>query len=334
MKSINLVIYDTEEEYVHNLTEYLITRQDFPYRIEAYTEEEALLRYGTEKQIDLFLVSESAYTEAVRSLKAGRTIILNESGETKWDELLHIKKYQSSEHIVREIMDYYVEEADSLPQRVTIENNVKIIGFFSPVRRCCQTSTGLTLGQILAEEHRTLYLNFESCAGFSYLTEGTGERDITDLLYCQEVSPERFALNLAVCIRKLGSLDYVPPMQSMQNLLYVPAGQWTELIKKIAETGNYEFMILDLSEGMQGLFEVLRMCCQVYTITKDDRYAKAKVEQYEQLLQVYEYQDVLEKTNKKRIPYLKEIPDGFLYRPGGEFARYVRQMLCEDGIYE
>ena len=333
MNKRKLIIYDKDEKYAGNLMEYLGEIKDFPYSISIFSKKEALMSYSKENSINLLLASESAYAEIEEWVKAERVMILNESGTLSWNDLQHIQKYQSAENIVQEIMHYYVEVAEVMPAIVTVCKDVKIVGFFSPVGRCSQTTMGLTLGQIMAEKCPTLYLNFESLSGFPYML-GYGEgKDISDLLYFMEIAPEKFDLHLQRCVRQLDSLNYILPMKAMHQLLLVKADMWQKLISAIANSGRYKVIILDLSEGIQGLFEILRMCSHIYTLTKDDRLARAKIQQYEQLLQLCEYEDVLNKTYKRKIPIMKEIPNGFCYHPGSEYSSYIKNMLKEDGIY-
>lgn len=334
MKKKKMVIYDRDEKYAGSLMEYLSQTEDFPYEIAVYSQKEKLLTENVVQLIDLLLVSEAAFEEIREEVKAVQVIILNESGELNWKDLQNIRKYQSADHIVQEILHYYVEETRIIPAKLTRCRNAKLIGFFSPVRRCAQTTMGLTLGQLLAERKKTLYLNFESLSGFPHMLGYHGGRDLSDLLYYMETSPEKFSFHLRACTKRMDNLDYVPPINGMHQLLLVEPQQWLKLIGMLEKEADYDVIILDLSEGMQGLFDVLRMCTKVYTLTKEDRYARAKMEQYEQLLSVCEYEDVLEKTTKKYIPRMKEIPDGFLYQPGGEFAGYIKKMLEEDGWYD
>lgn len=328
-----LVIFDKDERYAANLLEYLGSLDNFPYMISAFTEKEAFKKSFAGQKVDLLLASESSYAEIKEFAEAEQTMILNESGTLTWNDLQNIQKYQTAENIVREIMQYYVEVAQIVPSMMTLTETVKIIGFFSPVRRCLQTTMGLTLGQIMAEKYKTLYINFESLSGFPYMLGYSEGKDLSDLLYCSEIMPEKFGIHLKSCVKKLDNLEYIPPMNAMHQMLLVTSEKWRKMLQMIVRTGEYQVLVLDLSEGMQGLFDILRMCTHVYTLTKDDKYACAKLEQYERLLKICEYDDVLNKTFKRKIPIMHEIPNGFFYQPGGEYSRFIKNMLKEDGVY-
>jgi len=327
-----MVIFDQDETYAGSLMEYLESMQNFPYTISVFSEKGALLAFAAQTAVSLLLVSETAYALIRNEIKAEQVMILNESGTLTWKELHNIKKYQSANHIVKEIMHYYAEKEEIVYGQLTVKGNARMIGLYSPVRRCSQTTLGLTLGQILAEENKTLYLNFENFSGFPNLIGYERGRDLSDLLYFLEKSPEKFRFYFETCVRKMENLDYIPPIHAMHQLLMIRGEQWLSLLQAITKETDYDVVILDLSEGMQGLFEVLRMCTHVYTLTQDDRYAKAKVDQYEQLLQLCEYEDVLQKTIKRKIPFIKDVTERFLYRPGGEFSEYVKKMLKDDGL--
>ena len=83
-----------------------------------------------------------------------------------------------------------------------------------------------------------------------------------------------------------------------------------------------------MSESMQGLFDVLRMCDRVYTLTAEDRVAQCKLQQYEQILKVYEYEDVLKKTRKCMLPKFRRVPEELLQYSRGDLAEYVERELA------
>ena len=53
-------------------------------------------------------------------------------------------------------------------------------------------------------------------------------------------------------IQRKGNLDYIPPMRNGQNLLGITWEEWRSLFQRIEELGKYEYVILDLSESIQG----------------------------------------------------------------------------------
>lgn len=321
------VLCDREEEYAYLMTEFLKRHRELPWEIHTYTDRERMLKEEKE-EIALLVIAESVYTEEIQRLRSLRTVILNESGLKGQDVVRNVNKYQQAENVLRELLEVYMEITGEQQPWLNTRYKTKFVGIYSPVRRCLQTSFALTLSQMLAEEHRTLYLNFEHYAGITELLPDMQTRDLADMLYFLTAEREKFKLRFQTMVQQKGKLDYIPPMKSGQNLLSVMPAEWMSLFQKIEEIGEYKYVVLDLSESMQGLFDILRMCVRIFTLTKEDRIAQSKLMQYEQVLALYEYEDVLEKTCKCSLPNIKRLPTELEQYTKGELAAYVRTQ-CE-----
>lgn len=324
-----LVLYDTEEEYAGLMTDFLKSHKELPWEIHTYTSAGALLQGERKKNIAMLAVAESSYTEEIKVLQPHCVVILNESGIMRWDRMQNINKYQQADNVLKHLLEIYVDMADGQLPRLVEGCNTKFVGIYSPVRRCMQTSFALTMSQMLAEERRTLYLNFEHYAGITELLPDMQTRDMADLLYFLNAGDDKFRLRMQTMLQHKGKLDYIPPMKSGQNLLTVTVGEWMQMLQKIAELGEYEYVILDLSESMQGLFDILRACTKVFTLTQEDDIARSKLVQYEQVLALYEYEDVLHKTCKCTPPRIRRLPRDLEQYTRGDLAEYVRQQLKE-----
>lgn len=324
-----LVLCDTEEEYAWLMTDFLNTHKDLPWEIHTYTAATMLMQQEKNSQICMLVVAESVYAEEMKSLKPVCTVILNESGIMKWGELQNVNKYQQADNVLRSLLEIYADFSEVQPPKLTGNFHTKFIGIYSPVHRCMQTTFALTMSRMLAMESRTLYLNFEHYAGNTDLLPDMQTKDMADLLYFMSGDKDKFRLRMQTIILHKGKLDYIPPMKSGQNLLSVTVGEWMQLLQKITEFGEYEYVILDLSESMQGLFDILRNCTKVFTLTQDDAIAQSKIAQYEQVLALYEYEDVLQKTHKCKAPLIRKFPKDLELYTKGELAEYVRKQLKE-----
>ncbi len=321
-----MVLCDTEEEYAQLFTEFLKKHKDLPWKVHTYTAVEDLVK--TEKSaFDMLVVSESAYCEELLSLQPLRFVVLNESGLMRWENIFYVDKYQRAEEILKVLLQIYVEIADTSLPRLNKSYNTTFIGSYTPVHRSMQTSMALAMSQMLAKEHPTLYLNFEHFAGIAEIVPDMQTMDMADLLYFMNAEKEKFRLRMQTMLKRVGNLDYIPPMKSGQNLLTVTAEEWIGLFRKIEELGEYEYVILDLTESMQGLFDILRMCKRVFTMTREDRIAKSKLLQYEQLLSLYEYEDVLQKTERVTPPYMQKFPEELEQLTRGDMAALVSSLL-------
>ena len=322
-----LALCDAEEEYAQLMSEFLRKHKSLPWEIHTYTNVPDLLE--NEPELEMLAISESLFGQEIRSMASGRVVVLNESGVRRYEDVIYVDKYQEAEVVLRFLLETYVEIADAQLPRLLGNYKTKFIGNYTPVHRSMQTSFALTMSRILAQEHPTLYLNFEHYAGITEMLPDMQTLDLADLLYFLNAEKDKFRLRFQSMVKRRGNLDYIPPMKSGQNLLTITSGEWMALFQKLEELGEYEYVVLDLSESMQGMFEILRLCKRVYTLTKDDRVAKAKLMQYEQVLSLYQYEDVLQKTRQLALPLIRKMPQELEQMTKGELAKLVRGLIEE-----
>jgi cellulose biosynthesis protein BcsQ len=333
-----LAICDTEADYAYRMVEVLKARKDLNFDIHVFTDLLKLLSFGLVGEIECLLITESAYEEKIKELNIPHVFVLNETGIEKSDNFsreenhfYNINKYQAADNIVNDMLAYYVDIKAVLPRKI-LQNSksAKIIGVYSPVKRCLQTTFSLTLGQILAKQGKALYLNYESFSGFGKITGRNFRADITDMMYLFECVKEKFIYKLSTITEQVNGLDFVAPAAVYPDLMNIPGKKWTELLNELREQSNYEYIILDLTDYVDGLLHILNECDWIYTITKGDFYAAAKIEQYEYLLTELKLEDVMTKTKKLSLPIFKNIPlkhDEMTY---SELAAYIREKLLDD----
>lgn len=357
MRQKVFAICDTEEAYAFGLVEYMLEKVRLSYTLHLFTKVEELLKFAGRERIEILLIAESAW-EALRKenvrQQVGQIFILQESdraegcmqdsdgieygmpdcdmeeGVWKTGMTRYISKFQEPEKILETLAEAVTGFVGWNLELTAEDTQVKLIGMYSPVKRCLQTSFALTMGQILAKQHRTLYFNFECCSGFGQMLGREFPIDMMDLMYYFRCDKEKLALKLPSIIQNINGLDYIPPIQSHMGLREANGGQWLELCKGIAGIREYEYMILDLDDGMDGLFDLLRNCHKIYTITKEDSFAVAKLGQYEQILKFNELEEIADKTVKCKFPVFKELPVNLELMTHGELAAYAKAIVKED----
>ena len=323
-----LVLCDPEEDYAQHMAEFLCKRKEAIWEVVVYTKPEEL--HCLKREIEILLIAESAYGEFVKELSAKLIIVLNESGIIKIKDVLNVDKYQEAEKINQTIWTGYMELEHDATLMLRGSPKTKFIGMYSPVRRCLQTTFALTYGQLLAEKHPTLYLSFEFYGKLPQWGDCV-EDGLSKLLYFLP-EDQNFQVRRKAITNKVGELDYITPMTNGQNLLYVTSVEWTTLLQKIADSGVYEYIILDLSESIQGLFDILQMCERIYTIEKEDPVAQSKVLQYEQLLSMQKLDGLLEKVRKCQLPVFRKLPQGIEQYTKGALSEYVKELMHKEGI--
>ena len=311
MKQKIMAICDTEEAYAFRLAEYVLEKGKLPYAFHLFTDVEKLQNMAKEEEIAVLLIAENALKmlkeEYVRQ-KVLQLFVLQESERREREDLCYISKYQSPDSILQMLFDSLPDQTDWMTGDKEIQSDVKLIGMYSPIKRCLQTSFALTLGQLLAKKHKVLYLNFEYYSGLGQLLRRDYSADMMDVMYYFQCAKEKLAMRLPSILQNINGLDYIPPIQSPLGIREVTGSQWAELCRDIAAMGQYEYIILDLDDGINGLFDLLKQCYKIYTIAKDDNFAVAKMNQYEQMLKLEELEEISDKTVKCKFPVFHRLP--------------------------
>ncbi len=333
MRQKVFAICDTEEAYAVRLMEYMLEKVRLPYVFHLFTKAEELQKFMQREKVEILLIAESVLRmlreEYIRR-QVTQIFVLQESDEARSESLCCISKFQSPIAILEALADSVPELSDWSAEEQASDTEVKLIGIYSPVKRCLQTTFALTLGQILSKEHRTLYMNFENYSGFGQMLKRDFSMDMMDLMYYFRCAKDKLSFRLSAILQNIGGLDYIPPGQSLMGMREADGNQWLALCEYVARIGQYEYMILDLDDGLDGLFDLLRKCFKIYTITREDSFAVAKLNQYEQILKFNELDEIAAKTVKCRFPTFKEIPVALDSMTHGELAGYVKAIVRED----
>lgn len=330
-----LVIYDEEEEYARNLMEYMSEKKNIPFKVMAFSKFEEIKKYAESGRIDILLACEALMERNFSELKAGRTLILSE-GEMLAEDKEHatIYKYQSSEQILRELLNYYVEiNRERGTPAVINGRSTEIIGVYSPVSRIGKTSFALTLGQILADEGPVLYINMEEFSGFGEILNKEYKSDLSDLMYYYKQSPESVSIKLQAIVNNLHGMDYVPPMIYSGDIRNVRSECWKNLICDIALTGMYNSIILDFSNMLSDIFDVMEVCDTIYMPLKDDRISHCKINEWEKFLLKTDREEVINKTIKVMPPRLPKMEwnDNYIEQLiWGEMGNFIRKIISDN----
>ena len=324
-----LAVCDSETEYAYQLVDYFSNKKGFPFRIQLFTSAATLKEYSVHHPISLALIAQKDFSEEIKAYPIEHVVVL---GEDMGEEIKNIKvlyKYQSSEQIITELLDWIVEEG--ILGRTTVgSKELKLVGVYSPVGRCLKTSFSFVLGQLLSKKHKVLYLNMESYSGLGKLLQKEFKSDMSELIYYLQNSKEKFVYRLGSMTRRAGELDILPPFDSFLDFISVSQEEWIQLISEIEKGSDYEYLILDLSDAVQGLFDILRLCDVIYTLSREDGFSMAKIEQYEEVLKKSNYEDIWKKTKHCTIPQIKNLPQGLMQLTYTELAEFVRERIEED----
>ena len=334
MKKNIFAVCDLEVDYALNFMDYLNQKKNIPFEIQAFTAVENLISYGKKTHIELLLISGRAMCREVRELDIGKIIILSEGVHPpELDQYPSVYKYQSSSDVIREVMECYGAEKKTTPQYRVLKKTTEILGVFSPLGRCLKTSFALTLGQILAKDKAVLYLNMEEYSGFEELLGKGFAHNLSDLLYYVRQDNQNLLHKMNSMVQTIGNLDYIPPVQMPADIRGTAWQDWEQLIQMITTESSYEVVVLDMGSGIDDNFQLLDLCRRIYMPVLYDAVSMCKIAQFENLVRIWDFPQILEKTVKIKPPFhmaTAPSPNYIEQLMWSELGDYVREILRKE----
>lgn len=323
-----LAVCDSEEAYASKLVEYINRKESFPFQARFFSNIEKVKEFCQRQEIEVLLLSEKWYPADLDIRKVDKVFILQQSPEFEGKEGA-VWKYQSCEALLKELLLLLAKEPGKTAH-IMRRQGLHVTGFYSPVKRSLQTTFALTMGQLLARKGKTLYVNLESYSGLDKLMGKEFSHDLSDLLYYLQNGKNSIGYYLSSITEQIGSLEVLPPMRCQMDLISISTREWLQLFYEIEVCTEYEYLLLDLSDSVQGLFELLQQCDQIFTITAEDGVALAKIDQYERMLNQCQYEEIMKKTCKCKFPQISYLPKQLERLPACELAQMAKEYLKEE----
>lgn len=329
MKKV-ICVCDREPEYAYSLMEAVNRHHTLPFEMKAFTDPEHLLRYLSEQEAEVLLISPAFYSREIRACEVPHVFFLSDSGRapSEWS-LPQISKYQRVDRIMQIIMEKVEPN-----QETEIGERTKFIGIYSPLHRVGRTTFALALCREINRERKALYINLEDMSGFEELFAQEYEADLTDLLYYARQSPEKFAMYLSIVTREYQEIDFVPPARVPLELKMVQLEEWQEFLELLRDSGVYDAVILDLGDSIQGLPDILTQMDRIYMPVMPDPISSGKIRQYETMMEIMDYQEILAHTTKLSLPQSEMVRESSGYTHDllwGPMSGYARELIAERG---
>lgn len=330
MKRNRLAICDPEQEYAYRLMDALSSREEFPFEIFTFTSGRKLKECLCGRPAEFLVIPQTAFEEDMMCCQTSGILLLWDAQEEGRPDLPGISKYSGVTKIMKKIMETALEGGNVgfLPFAKT-EHSIRFLGIYTPLGRCLQTTFAFAAGQLLARNHKVLYLNFECWSGLPKMLNRTFETDFSDLLYHLQEPGGAFLSRLYQAAEQVNGMDMIPPAISGFDIFQMDGAEWLSLLE-VLQQSRYEYVILDLSDGVKGLFDILRRCSRVYTILREDSFAQAKLQQYRELLEKTDYRDILDLTREVQMPVFKRLPRDLSHLNGSELAEFTERVLMKD----
>lgn len=321
-----MIVADSMIEYAKELSIYINNKEGFPLTSYSISSMEEISEFVQNNKVDIFLVSKEMFKDVYEMTNSKHIIILDDNnGENVNEDIYRIDKYQSCDRIIKEILQY-ISKQDGMESLVTRRNSMNLLGFYSPVRRCYQTSLALTVGRLISKNCRSLYINLEGFSGLEHVLRLEWSGNLTDLMFAVNSGRSDISSLIGSIACQSGNLDIIPSMNSRRDLLSITFEEWEKFLYLLESNTDYEYVILDISESVSDLEEILNLCSKVYVTCTDEEMAKEKVQSFKDILSKEGYENVIDKLEVCNITtsaMVKMNIEELLRSTTGEYAKKI-----------
>ena len=286
MVRLNILLADSDENYLAQLANYLQNRHGASFNVNCVTAEKHLRDYLSRHRdtLDILMIS-PAFAKA---LYAGTqtTVILLCDGRLDSDEIEHpvLDKYQRGDQIASKILQIYLEKNPGRRFINTADGRNILVGIFSPSGGCGKSTLAAGLSAI-AHHHgkRAMYLNMEGCESTGAWFPSGCSPSVSELFYHLKEGAPQLSL-------KLEALSYRDPISRVQS--FMPADtllDFNELTEadlellgdELRKAGELDVVFVDLAASVDARnLKIMELMDQVLLVVADDLASQEKVHRF------------------------------------------------------
>ena len=255
---------------------------------------DGLVRYA---RPDYLLIDDAFPPEERELIDAKRRFLLSEEACAPVREgEIAVFRYRPAKDILEAVTGNSLDDG-GIVSPADKKEKVKVIGFYSPVKRVGQTSLALAIGSRLSRGDSTLYLNLCAHAEGEY-ADGEAGSTLDQYLYFLEQEAPNNGLRLKAMTAQRGELDYLRPVVLRDDLESVSDKTWLKMIEVMKKEAPYGYVLLDMGDSVRGLRDVLKQCAFVYMPVSDDEHGRAKAAAFSRELKAVKEADLIRKIRK------------------------------------
>lgn len=279
-----LIVAVKEQEYVRRLAEYV---RDSPFgelwQLTAFTNPEAFLHFLKGGYHADLIAAQPSMLDAAGAAIANVPIVALVAGRGQYPQYKELLQFQPLPELLQSIVSLNALSGSTIHSAG--EEDMRIITVCSASGGVGKTALSLQLVNTAANNgFRVFYLNLErwnTMAAWLGKEAMTGSSEgFSQLLYLVKTQPDKVGGWLIEHRQRHSALkgDYVLPCSNVDDRLTLGAIDASAVVQAIAATGQYDYLVIDLADGLSelelGLFERSN---QVVWLMTDDKAVQQKL---------------------------------------------------------
>ena len=309
------VIYDSDERYAKRLMGIINDSKDIPYKARIFTRKEEFNKYIVDNDTDVLMVNEECYTYEVQKKSDSNVIVLCEEeseakkiNDKKRDGHTGVCKYQPAYQILGAISKKGVSVKDTKTY-----DGFKCIGVYS-FNSSLRVMLALVMSAAFSKKGKTLFINLDEFSGLEQIMSCDGTRNLSDALYMFKQAGMRYTDNISQCICGTDMFDYIPAVVCADDISYAGDKVLGQFIDAVAHKGQYEYIIINISEGIQRPWKFMEKCEVTYVADSGDYIERCRFNNLKRYLIENDLEYVADSIMRINLKTREDIDENFLQR--------------------
>ncbi|HEY9062465.1 MAG TPA: AAA family ATPase [Pseudobacteroides sp.] len=327
MTKLNLVIADSDEEYLNGVVGYLTEKYLERFKILSFSDKQSLSSFinNCSDKPDILLVSPELYFEDI--VKTGITLVgILSSGrlQTDYKGFEIVYKYQLGENLVKNIINLYSDRSSE----IIIPNarrEAKVFAVYSPNGGSGKTTVSYGCS-VKSVQHgkKVFYMNLEESPSTPLFFDVKGQYNLSHVFYYLKSKNKSLSLKIEgirAVDQETGVHYFNPPVNNLE-LLDIEPSEYINLISHMKEMNQYEVIYIDMPCFLEKrMMSVLEAADKILYVLNPNRLSMIKLQNFIRGL------DILDKAWKESILFKTEFILNKAY-DGDDGVEIFRGILC------
>ena len=268
MKKINILIADSDQGYLNQLSGYLVNNHP-RFNVVSFGKKDGLISYleNHRDAIDILLLDESMKCQETDVCNAGSKLLLTENLSGSGDGYQEIRKYQKLSLLVNSIILEYGKATGTSDALSKGAKKTRCIGVYSPVGGSGKTTLSIFIAHTLGmQQRKVLYLNYEHIDSTREILPRKAQVSFSDLLLMIHSGEQGIGLRLLSGVHTSPDLSfyYINPPDSSLELNEIPIGEQLSLLTDVIGMAQFDDIIVDFDSELNGdKISLLQLCDRI-----------------------------------------------------------------------
>ena len=291
MKTLTLVILETDPDYGGRLAKYISSREDSPFLVRLFLTHPCPA--GELLQADA-VVSDAALWPQYQDLpRTCPVLVLTEDGADPDGADASAYKYSSASLLLDALQRCFLDHSGrALSPEILSSRSFRISALYTPACGPEASSAVLALIRESARSHSVLYLNMEQVPSRITIQEDSGE-GLSALIYYLKQYRENLGARISMMVRR-EDFDFLLPAEYPGELLELSASDWRQLADALQRDTTYEQVFFDFGAALP-CTDALPCCDEILVLHGGSQWDSDMADRFSLLLERAGGEDIRER---------------------------------------